>query len=159
MAVSEQAAPIIVAVTGFLSIFVSAYVALKQGKSPDAKKSDNKAIAVTNLEQTTTRVDNLWETIKDLIEEVGKLKEDKAMQQEQISELTRQLAEEKENHARTRQELEELKKEHAKTLIQLAEKNALIEKLMKEQTHGSKANRTRNRQEPRKDKPSDYQKD
>ena len=132
----KQIAPILTALGGLIAALVTAIIAVKQTKGHDSETSNRAAVAVTNFERTSVRVDSLWETIKDLIEEVAKLKEDKAMQQEQIDQLTKELADEKRRHSETQDKLNKLIIEHNKTLELLAEKEALIAKYMKEETHG-----------------------
>lgn len=134
MALADNAAPIITAVGGIVATIAALVVALKQPKT-DKGNSDRAAVAVTNFERTSVRVDTLWDTIKDLINEVGILKEDKAVQQEAINRLTKELEEERGSHAKTRKELEELKELHKQTLLQIAEKDKLIQELMKGQVN------------------------
>ena len=128
----EQIAPILTAFGGIIAAIAAAIVGVRQANGRNGQHSDDRAaVAVTNLEQTTIRVDTLWEKIGDLIEEVAQLKEDKAMQQEQIDRLTNELADEKRRHIKTQQKLDKLMEEHEKTLALLADKENELTKLMK----------------------------
>lgn len=136
--IAENLAAIITAVGGILATLTGFVIAIKRPKADDDGKSANDAaIAVTNFERTTVRVDALWETIQDLIQEVTKLKEEKMKQQDEINRLTNDLENEKQKHLETQRKLDTLIVEHNKTLALLAEKEELIKELMREKTSGS----------------------
>jgi predicted nucleic acid-binding Zn-ribbon protein len=129
----DQIAPILTATGGLVAAIAATIVGIRQAKGTNGEHSDDRAaIAVTNFEKTSIRVDTLWEKIGDLIEEVSQLKEDKAMQQEQIDRLTNELADEKRRHGETQDKLDKLMEEHEKTLKLLAEKEDQLTKLIGE---------------------------
>lgn len=95
---------------------------LRSRKEPDSNENDKKAVAVSEIKNTTERVDILWEHIIDLREELDALRKEKEDLQTQIDELNAELTTEKNAHVGTRRKLDE-------ALGLLAEKDKKIKEL------------------------------
>lgn len=105
-------------------------VALKGAqRTPTDKENNDKAVAVSEIRDTTDRVDILWEHIIDLREELATLRKEKEDLEEKYEELSKALAKEQGDHAETRRMLDD-------ALAQIAEKDKRIKEL-EEKLNGS----------------------
>ena len=104
-------------------------IALRGKSNSDSEDNDKKALAVSEIKNTTDRVDILWEHIIDLREELSTLRKEKEDLEDKDEELSKALAKEQGDHAETRRRLDD-------ALAQIAEKDKRIKEL-EEKLNGS----------------------
>lgn len=130
MAVEFDTAQVLTALSLVIGSVGTILVALKGKRESDSNENDEKAIAVSDIKNTTDRVDILWEHIIDLREELSVLKQEKVDLENKYDELEASLEKEKSDHIETRRLLDE-------ALAAIAEKDKQIKDL-EEKLNGSR---------------------
>lgn len=122
MAIDLNIDATITAIGGLVLAAATAFTAIKTAGKQETKDSDSKAVAVSDIDNTTKQVGMLWDRVYELTEEISELRKERENLQQQIDKLNQELATEKDAHAETRKKLDD-------ALAALAAKDAKIKEL------------------------------
>lgn len=122
MGIQVDIAAVITALSLLIGALISGVVALSSIRKGRDNNSDEKAVAVSQITETTADVKTLREQVDFLFGELATLKLEKQKLEQKVLKLTRDLKDERKDHKATKKALTEVRK-------QLKEKTLLIKQL------------------------------